>query len=123
MIIITGCSRIYKLNQLAKIDNINIKAITAKKVANNTLEIVFEIKNNTKNTITISPEKNFKFYGINKVLIPNNYDNDNNIIKSKETINYTLHYNIENKEIYDILFYSSKSSNSIKFSLTKLDLK
>ena len=72
MIIITGCSRIYKLNQLAKIDNINIKAITAKKVANNTLEIVFEIKNNTKNTITISPEKNFKFYGINKVLIPNN---------------------------------------------------
>lgn len=122
LIFITGCNNKYSINEKATLDNIDITLKKATLFESDTLELSFEINNNQKSSITISPEKNFKFYGINKVLIPNIYSNDNNIIKSNETINYTLLYNIGDKEIYDILFYSGRGNNNIKFSLTKLDL-
>lgn len=122
LIFITGCNNKYSINEKATLDNIDITLKKATLFESDTLELSFEINNNQKSSITISPEKNFKFYGINKVLIPNIYSNDNNIIKSNETINYTLLYNIGDKEIYDILFYFGRGNNNIKFSLTKLDL-
>lgn len=126
VILITGCEKIipkteYNINEVATIDDIKIELIEAKYMENNVLELVFNIKNGRNNTITLSPDTNFKLYDINKVQLSNKYTTNKNIIKSQETINYTLQYETK-KEVYEILFYSGIVENNIKFSFTSLDI-
>ncbi len=122
--IITGCSNEikteYYLNETAKIDDIEITMIKTS-YSNNILEVEFKIKNERDNTISIAPDTYFKLYDINQVQVPNKYENDNNMIKKGDTINITLQYNIQEKSIYEILFYSGIVENNIKFTITGLD--
>jgi len=37
-------------------------------------------------------------------------------------MNYTLQYNIKNRELYEILFYSGIVENNIKFTVTNNDI-
>ena len=62
------------------------------------------------------------FYDINKVQIPNKYTNDKNIIKKDESITYKLQYDVTQKELYEIYFYSQVVENNIKFSFTSSDI-
>ena len=71
----------------------------------------------------MNPDNNFKIYNINSVQIPNIFSNDSNIIKSNDTINYTLQYNIKNRELYEIYFYSGIVENNIKFTITSKEIK
>jgi len=112
----------YKLGEVAMIDDINLK-LTDANILNNNLELVFSITNNTKSTITIDDDTNFKMYDINKVLINNTYSNNNSIIKKGQTISYTLNYKVSNREIYDVYFYSGIVENNVKFVITSNDLK
>lgn len=107
----------FNINEQAMVDDIDIKLVDIEKKSN-ILEIVFEIKNNRKNTITLNPDINFVMYDINKVQIPNIYLNDSNIIKSKSTMNYTLQYEVTDKQLYEVLFYSGIVENNIKFIIT-----
>ena len=110
------------LDEDAYIDDIAIKMTKASINENNMLEVVFSITNNRDNTITMVADNYFKLYDINKVQIYNQYENDINIIKKDQTINYTLIYDINDKEIYEILFYSGIVENNIKFTITSNEL-
>lgn len=125
-ILITGCSNDiikneYKKDEEGFIDNIYIM-LTDTKYENNTLECTFKIENKTGSTITMTPDNNFRLYDINMVQIPNIYQNNTNIIKNKDQIYYTLQYNIDKKNLYEILFYSNIVENNIKFTITNMDL-
>ena len=127
LLFITGCNSnkyivksSYNVNEEAMIDDIVLK-LTDVKYHNNKLEVVFDIKNNTKNTYTIG-EDSFKMYDINQVLVSNEYHNENNIIKKGQTISHTLIYEVPKKEIYEIYFYSGFVNNNIKFVITSTDL-
>jgi len=117
----------YYINEEAKIDDIIIKmtsikdtdAVSDKQV----LEITFELTNQRKNTITIDADTSFKLYDINKVQIPNVFQNSNNLIKKDQTIIYTLQYETTKKELYEILFYSGIVENNIKFVIRSSDIK
>lgn len=113
----------YSIREDATLDNFNLVLENAKILENDSLELIFKITNNSNNTITITPDDYFKLYDINHVQIPNLYKNNTNIIKSKNTITYTLQYNISSKEIYEVYFYSGIVENNIKFTITSLDLK
>ena len=85
LVLLTGCSEEiikteYQLNEEAKMDDLVI-TLTDASYNNGVLEAVFKITNNRKNSVTISPNVNFKLYDINKVQIPNIYSNDTSIIK------------------------------------------
>ena len=123
-IIIVGCGRdlsnitsktSYKINETAKIDKLEITLTNFKYLDNDIVEFTFKITNNRDN--------NFKIYNSTNAQIPNIYSNDSNIIKSKDTMNYTLQYNIKNRELYEILFYSGIVENNIKFTVTNNDIK
>jgi len=121
-IVLTGCDNTpvkteYSLNEHAILDDIEITMVDAT-YENNILEVEFKIKNNRDNTISIAPDTYFKLYDINQVQVPNKYQNDNNMIKKGDTINFTLQYNIQEKELYEILFYSGIVENNIKFTIT-----
>ena len=58
-----------------------------------------------------------KLYDINKVQIPNKYNNKLNLIKKHQTINYTLMYDVDKKQTYEIYFYSGIVENNIKFTI------
>lgn len=121
-LVLTGCDNTpvkteYSLNEPAKLDDIEITMVDAT-YQNNILEVEFKIKNNRDNTISIAPDTYFKLYDINQVQVPNKYQNDNNMIKKGDTINFTLQYNIQEKELYEILFYSGIVENNIKFTIT-----
>lgn len=122
--IITGCSKEIKteyfLNETATIDDIEI-TMTKASYSNNILEVEFKIKNERNNTISIAPDTYFKLYDINQVQVPNKYENDNNMIKNGDTITLTLQYNIQEKSLYEILFYSGIVENNIKFTITGLN--
>ena len=128
-IIIVGCgSNItsktsYKINETAKIDKLEITLTNFKYLDNDIVEFTFKITNNRDNSITLNPDNNFKIYNSTNAQIPNIYSNDSNIIKSKDTMNYTLQYNIKNRELYEILFYSGIVENNIKFTVTNNDIK
>lgn len=131
-IIIVGCGRdlsnitsktSYKINETAKIDKLEITLTNFKYLDNDIVEFTFKITNNRDNSITLNPDNNFKIYNSTNAQIPNIYSNDSNIIKSKDTINYTLQYNIKNRELYEILFYSGIVENNIKFTVTNNDIK
>lgn len=131
-IIIVGCGRdlsnitsktSYKINETAKIDKLEITLTNFKYLANDIVEFTFKITNNRDNSITLNPDNNFKIYNSTNAQIPNIYSNDSNIIKSKDTMNYTLQYNIKNRELYEILFYSGIVENNIKFTVTNNDIK
>ena len=131
-IIIVGCGRdlsnitsktSYRINETAKIDKLEIKLTNFKYLDNDIVEFTFKITNNRDNSITLNPDNNFKIYNSTNAQIPNIYSNDSNIIKSKDTINYTLQYNIKNRELYEILFYSGIVENNIKFTITNNDIK
>ena len=129
-VLLVGCGRdlsnitsktSYKINETAKIDKLEITLTNFKYLYNDIVEFTFKITNNRKNSVTISPNVNFKLYDINKVQMPNIYSNDTSIIKKGETINYTLQYNVTEKSLYEILFYSGIVENNIKFSITNLN--
>lgn len=130
-IIIVGCGRdlsnitsktSYKINETAKIDKLEITLTNFKYLDNDIVEFTFKITNNRDNSITLNPDNNFKIYNSTNAQIPNIYSNDSNIIKSKDTMNYTLQYNIKNRELYEILFYSGIVENNIKFNVTNNDI-
>lgn len=121
-LVLTGCDNTpvktkYELNEPAKLDDIEITMVDTS-YQNNILEVEFKIKNNRDNTISIAPDTYFRLYDINQVQVPNKYQNDNNMIKKGDTINFTLQYNIQEKEFYEILFYSGIVENNIKFTIT-----
>lgn len=131
-IIIVGCGRdlsnitsktSYKINETAKIDKLEITLTNFKYLDNDIVEFTFKITNNRDNSITLNPDNNFKIYNSTNAQIPNIYSNDSNIIKSKDTMNYTLQYNIKNRELYEILFYSGIVENNIKFTVANNDIK
>ena len=131
-IIIVGCGRdlsnitsktSYKINETAKIDKLEITLTNFKYLDNDIVEFTFKITNNREDSITLNPDNNFKIYNSTNAQIPNIYSNDSNIIKSKDTMNYTLQYNIKNRELYEILFYSGIVENNIKFTVTNNDIK
>lgn len=131
-IIIVGCGRdlsnitsktSYKINETAKIDKLEITLTNAKYLDNDIIEFTFKITNNRSNSITLNPDNNFKIYNSTNAQIPNIYTNDSNIIKSKDTMNYTLQYNIKNRELYEIYFYSGIIENNIKFTITSNNIK
>lgn len=123
-----GCSKKniksnYSFNEEAVLDHFDLKLKDASYLENDVLELTFEITNNSKNSVTINADNYFKLYDINQVQVLNKYTANTNIIKKDETINYTLQYNINKKEIYEIYFYSGVVENNIKFTITSSDLK
>lgn len=131
-VLLIGCGRdlsnitsktSYKINETAKIDKLEITLTNFKYLDNDIVEFTFKITNNRDNSITLNPDNNFKIYNSTSAQIPNIYSNDSNIIKSKDTMNYTLQYNIKNRELYEILFYSGIVENNIKFTVTNNDIK
>lgn len=109
----------YKMNEPGYLDKINVSLKKAIYINNQTgVEVTFEITNKTNNTITIVPDQYFKFYDINSVQIPNKYTANDKIVKKDETILYTLQYDVTQKELYEIYFYSQVVENNIKFSFT-----
>ena len=131
-VLLVGCGRdlsnitsktSYKINETAKIDKLEITLTNFKYLDNDIVEFTFKITNNRDNSITLNPDNNFKIYNSTSAQIPNIYSNDSNIIKSKDTMNYTLQYNIKNRELYEILFYSGIVENNIKFTVTNNDIK
>ncbi len=113
----------YNMNELGYIDEIEITLKSVKYVNNNTgIELSFEITNKRKNTLTIVPDEYFKFYDVNQVQIPNKFDNNTNIVKKGETVTYKLQYDVTEKELYEIYFYSQVVENNIKFSFTSQDI-
>ena len=78
--------------------------------------------NKRDNTITIKSDEMFRLYDINKVQIPNSYNNSVNIIKKDETITYILEYSVSKKEIYELYFYSGIVENNIRFNITSKDI-
>ena len=87
-----------------------------------TLRIKVKMTNKRDNTVTIKSDEMFKLYDINKVQIPNSYNNTTNIIKKDETITYILEYSIGKKEIYELYFYSGVVENNIRFNITSKDI-
>lgn len=131
-VLLVGCGRdlsnitsktSYKINETAKIDKLEITLTNFKYLYNDIVEFTFKITNNRDNSITLNPDNNFKIYNSTNAQIPNIYSNNSNIIKSKDTMNYTLQYNIKNRELYEILFYSGIVENNIKFTVTNNDIK
>ena len=131
-VLLVGCGRdlsnitsktSYKINETAKIDKLEITLTNFKYLYNDIVEFTFKITNNRDNSITLNPDNNFKIYNSTNAQIPNIYSKDSNIIKSKDTMNYTLQYNIKNRELYEILFYSGIVENNIKFTVTNNDIK
>lgn len=127
-LVLTGCGNDvipkteYTINETAKIDDITLKLEKASYTPDNKLELVFDITNNRDNTLTLSPDDYFVLYDINKVQIPNVFSNNTNIIKKNSSLKYTLQYNVDNKELYEIYFYSGIVENNIKFTVTGLDI-
>lgn len=114
----------YKVNEVGFLDNIEVTLKDVTYIHSGTgIEISFDIKNQTDNTITIVPDTYFKFYDINHVQIPNKYTNNKSIVKKNETITYRLQYDVIKKEIYEIFFYSGVAENNIKFSFKTSDIK
>lgn len=127
-VLITGCSNTnivpkteFVKGEQALLDDIYL-TLNEVGYQDDTLTLNFKIENKTKNTITIIPDSNFKLYDINQVQIKNTYSNNTNVIKKNEIINYTLEYNIDKKEIYDVYFYSGVVENNIKFNITSGDI-
>ena len=114
----------YKIGERAILDDIDLKLTDVKYINKQTgIEITFEIINKQSNTITIKPDDYFKFYDINKVQIPNKFENDKNIVKKNEKLIFKLQYNVTKKEVYEIYFYSQIAENNIKFKFNTKDIK
>ena len=114
----------YNIHEVGYLDDIELILTDATYINNNTgIEINFKITNKRDNTITITPDDYFVFYDINKVQIPNKYTNNKNIIKKDETVNYKLQYDVTQKELYEIYFYSQVVENNVKFSFKSSDIK
>ena len=78
--------------------------------------------NKRDNTVAINADDMFRLYDINKVQIPNSYNNSTTIIKKDETITYILEYGVAKKEIYELYFYSGVVENNIRFNITSKDI-
>lgn len=113
----------YSVNEQAIADNIEL---LVNEVSYNEKSQVLRIKvkmtNKRDNTVTIKSDEMFKLYDINKVQIPNSYNNSISIIKKDETITYILEYNVSKKEMYDLYFYSGVVENNIRFKITSKDI-
>lgn len=113
----------YKVGELGYLDDIEITLKEVSYINNNSgIELTFVMTNKRDNTITITPDEYFKFYDINKVQIPNKYTNDKSIIKKDETVTYKLQYDVYERELFEIYFYSQIVENNIKFSFTSSDI-
>ncbi len=113
----------YSVNEQAIADNIEllINEVTYNET-HQTLKIKIKMTNKRDNTITIKSDEMFRLYDINKVQIPNSYNNSVNIIKKDETITYILEYSVSKKEIYELYFYSGIVENNIRFNITSKDI-
>ena len=113
----------YSVNEQAIADNIEllINEVTYNET-HQTLKIKIKMTNKRDNTITIKSDEMFRLYDINKVQIPNSYNNSVNIIKKDETITYILEYSVSKKEIYELYFYSGIIENNIRFNITSKDI-
>ena len=113
----------YNIGEKGFLDDINITLKNVKYINKDTgIEVTFELINKQDNTITIQPDDYFKFYDINKVQIPNKYENDKNIIKKDEKLIYKLQYDVTKKNLYEIYFYSQIAENNIKFKFKSSDI-
>ena len=113
----------YAIGEMGYLDKIEVTLKNVNYINSDTsIELVFDITNKTKNTITIVPDQYFRFYDINEVQIPNKYTNHKSIVKKNETITYRLQYDVTQKELYEIYFYSGVVENNIKFSFTSSDI-
>lgn len=126
---IVGCSSKiqikpeYDVNEQAIADDIELLVNEVIYNENNdTLKIKIKMTNKRNNTVTIKSDEMFKLYDINKVQIPNSYNNSTNIIKKNETITYILEYSVAKKEIYELYFYSGVVENNIRFNITSKDI-
>lgn len=114
----------YKIGEVGYLDDIELSLKDVNYINNKSgIEISFEITNKRNNTITIIPDEYFMFYDINMVQIPNKYKNNKNIIKKDEKVSYKLQYDVTQKELYEIYFYSHIVENNVKFSFTSSDIK
>ena len=113
----------YSVNEQAIADDIEL--LVNEVIYNEThqtLRIKVKMTNKRDNTVTIKSDEMFKLYDINKVQIPNSYNNTTNIIKKDETITYILEYSVSKKEIYELYFYSGIVENNIRFNITSKDI-
>lgn len=113
----------YSVNEQAIADDIEL--LLNEVIYNEThqaLRIKVKMTNKRDNTVTIKSDEMFKLYDINKVQIPNSYNNTTNIIKKDETITYILEYSVAKKEIYELYFYSGVVENNIRFNITSKDI-
>ena len=114
----------YSIGEVGELDHIKVVLKDVNYANNNTsIDLTFEITNNSKNTITIIPDDYFVFYDVNKVQIPNKHTNNKSIIKKDETLTYKLQYDTPNKELYEVYFYSQVVENNIKFTFKATDIK
>ncbi len=113
----------YSIGEAGYLDKIEVTLTKVNYIHNKSaIDITFEITNKTDNTITIIPDDYFKFYDINEVQIPNKYTTNTKIVRSDETIIYKLEYDVTQKELYEIYFYSQVVENNIKFSFKASDI-
>ena len=113
----------YNIHEKATLDDIEVTLSDVKYINDETgIELSFEIVNKQDNTITITADDYFKFYDVNKVQIPNKYENDKNIAKRNERLIYKLQYDVTKKNLYEIYFYSQIVENNIKFKFKSSDI-
>ena len=113
----------YSMGEAGYLDKIEVTLKKVNYIHNKSaIDVTFEITNKTDNTITITPDDYFKFYDINEVQIPNKYTTNNKIVRKDETISYKLEYDVTEKELYEIYFYSQVVENNIKFSFKSSDI-
>lgn len=106
----------YHIDEKVTLDNYGI---TLKKANYNeetkTLEAVFQITNLNKYSITINDREHFMLNGLGETEIGNSFHSNINLIKSNETIMYTLNYSVNKNKKYIITFYSGVKKNNAKF--------
>ena len=128
---ITGCGTsqtenqtVFKINEETTIDGIKIvlndiqmsqSFQDVKQEKDTYLNLEFIITNTTNQTITIDSTKNFVFKIEEEVYTDLNH-NKMIEIAPEETVVYTLIYDVEEQDFYEVLFYSGIVENNIKFT-------
>ena len=115
---------VYTIKEEAKTEKLSIKMNEVVYNEDKTkFEVSFDITNNTDKDIVLEPDKNFKFYDKDKDQLPNQYQNDTDTIKKGQTLKYTLMYDTNDSEEYDIYFNSKLLKDEIKFTFKNTEMK
>ena len=108
----------YKEGEKVVLDNYEI---VFKKASYNeetkALEAVFQITNLNNYSITIDDREHFILNGLGDTEIGNSFHSNINLIKSKETVMYTLNYSVSKNKNYIITFYSGIKDHKVKFAV------